>query len=103
MARQRPKKKPERNAGGQLPLPTPRQPASSSTSRVLPMQLKVGDRLADETGEWEVIGRPYTTAGGKNAHVRLQRVGQSGSEEVRTWGAHEKVGVKRADAKAPAP
>src|SRR2546425_10053714 len=79
MARQRPKKKPERTAGGQLPLPTPRQPASSSTSRVLPMQLKVGDRLADETGEWEVIGRPYTTAGGKNAHVRLQRVGQSGS------------------------
>ena len=96
MARPRPKKKPERNAGGQLPLPTPRQPASSSTSHVLPMQLKVGDRLADETGEWEVIGRPYATAGGKNAHVRLQRVGQSGSVEVRAWGAHERVSVKRA-------
>jgi hypothetical protein len=33
--------------------------------RVLPMELKLGDRLTDETGEYEVIGRPYTTAGGK--------------------------------------
>jgi hypothetical protein len=23
------------------------------------MQLQIGDRLIDETGEWEVIGRPY--------------------------------------------
>src|SRR5216684_9168644 len=98
MARQRPKKKPERNAGGQLPLPTPRQPASSSTRRVLPMQLKVGDRLADETGEWEVIGRPYTTAGGKTAHVRVQRVGQPDVTDLRTWGAHERIAVRRATA-----
>ena len=61
MARPRPKKKPERNARGQLPLPTQGQPASSSTTRVLPMQLKVGDRLVDETGEWEVTVRPYTS------------------------------------------
>jgi hypothetical protein len=45
MAKPRSEKKPEQNAGGQLPLPTPRQPASSSMTRVLPMQLKVGDRL----------------------------------------------------------
>ena len=62
------------------------------------MQLQPGDRLTDATGEWEVMGRPYTTAGGKNAHVRLQRVGQSGGVEVRTWGAHERVSVKRARA-----
>jgi hypothetical protein len=24
------------------------------------MELQIGDRLADETGEYEVIGRPYT-------------------------------------------
>jgi hypothetical protein len=60
------------------------------------MQLQPGDRITDETGEWEVVGRPYTTAGGKTAHVRVQRVGQSGSVEVRTWGAHERVSVKRA-------
>jgi len=60
------------------------------------MQFQIGDRIKDETEEWQVIGRPYTTAGGKNAHVRVQRVGQSGSVEVRTWGAHEKVSVRRA-------
>ena len=40
------------------------------------MELQIGDRLADETGECEVVGRPYTTAGGKTAHVRVQRVGE---------------------------
>jgi len=40
------------------------------------MQLQPGDRLVDESGEWEVIGRFYTTAGGKTAHVRVPRVGE---------------------------
>jgi hypothetical protein len=60
------------------------------------MQLKPGDRLSDETGEWEVVGQPYTTAGGKNARVRVQRVGEPAVTDLRTWGAHEKVSVKRA-------
>ena len=47
-----------------------REPASPATIRGLPMQLQVGDRLAAATGEWEVIGRPYMTAAGKNALVR---------------------------------
>ena len=59
------------------------------------MQVQIGERLTDSTGEWEVAGRPFTTAGGKNAHVRLQRVNQPGVTEIRTWGAHEKVSVKR--------
>ncbi|PYN78793.1 MAG: hypothetical protein DMD96_20815 [Candidatus Rokuibacteriota bacterium] len=58
------------------------------------MQFQIGDRIKDETEEWQVIGRPYTTAGGKNAHVRVQRVGQSGGVKVRTWGA-------RAPSRAP--
>jgi len=62
------------------------------------MDLKVGDRLGDETGEWETIGRPYTTASGKNARVRVQRVGDLAVTELRTWAAHEKVSVKRAAA-----
>jgi hypothetical protein len=66
------------------------------TARVLPMQLKIGDRITDETGEWEVVGRPFTTAGGKNAQVRLQRVDKPGVTEIRSWGAHERVCVKRA-------
>ncbi len=98
MARPRPKKKPERHAGRQLPLPTPRQNASSSTTRVLPMQLHVGDRLIDETGEWEVTVRPYTSPGGKNVHARVRRVDQPATAEERTWSAHERISVKRATA-----
>ena len=28
----------------------------------LPMQLQIGDRMTDSSGEKEVVGRPYTTA-----------------------------------------
>jgi hypothetical protein len=59
------------------------------------MQLQIGDRMTDSTVEWQVVGRPYTTNGGKNAHVRVQRVNQSGVTDIRTWGAHERVSVKR--------
>lgn len=67
--------------------------------RVLPMELKLGDRLADERSEWQVIGRPYTTGGGKTAHVRVESVNQPGVTEIRSWGSHERVGVKRAEGK----
>ena len=41
----------------------------------------------NSSGEWEVVGRPYTTNGGKNAHVRVQRANQSGVTETKMWGA----------------
>ena len=59
------------------------------------MELQIGDRLADETGEWEVVGRPYTTNAGKDTHTRVKKVGQPDVTEIRTWGAHERVSVKR--------
>jgi hypothetical protein len=62
------------------------------------MELRVGDRLTDETGEWEVIGRPYTTNAGKDARVRVQRAGKLGGTEIRIWRAHERVSVKRTTA-----
>src|SRR5437879_2303467 len=95
MAKPRPEKKQERKAAGQLPLPTPRAPVSSNATRVRPMQLKVGDRLADETGEWEVTVRPYTSPGGKTVHARVRRVDRPDTVDERTWGAHERVAVKR--------
>ena len=55
MGRSRPAKKRDRN--GQPQLPGPRTAAPSAERRVLPMELQIGDRLADETGEWEIIGR----------------------------------------------
>jgi len=53
MARQRSEKKPE------LPVPAER--------RVLPMELHIGDRLVDETGEWEVIVKVKTLYVGLDA------------------------------------
>ena len=61
----------------------------------LPMQLQTGDRMTDSAGEWEVVGRPYTTAGAKNSHVRVQRVADPGVTETRLWGSYEKVTVIR--------
>ena len=60
------------------------------------MDLRMGDRLADETGEWEVICQPYTTNAGKDARVRVRRIGQPDVTEIRIWRAHERVNVKRA-------
>ena len=73
-----------------------RESAAPAGRCVLPMELQTGDRLVDESGEWEVIGRPYTTAGGKNARVRVQRVGELRCHHLRTQGAHERVAVKQA-------
>jgi hypothetical protein len=58
------------------------------------VELQVGDRLSDKTGDWEVIGRPYTTAGWKDARVRVQRVGKSSDTEIRIWRARERVSVR---------
>ncbi len=60
------------------------------------MQLQPGDRITDETAECEVTGRPFTTAGGKNAHARVRKVSQPELTDIRTWGAHEKVSVRQA-------
>jgi hypothetical protein len=71
MAKPKPEKKPA------TPEPTP--------TRVLPMELKIGDRLVDETGEWEVVSRPYTTAGWQDrarSRPASRRAPQSPSPEL---------------------
>jgi hypothetical protein len=60
------------------------------------MELRIGDRLIDETGEWEVRGPLYRSPGGKNAGARVRRVGRPDVTKIRTWGAHERITVKRA-------
>jgi len=74
------------------------KPNKLTDIRVLPMELQIGDRIRDETGEWAVIGRPFATAAGKNAHARVRKVVQPAVTDLRTWGAHEHVSVKRASA-----
>jgi hypothetical protein len=63
--------------------------------RVLPMQLPVGDRLGDASGEYEVIGRPYSTVVGKTVNVRVRHVDNPDVTMIRSWSAHERVAVKR--------
>jgi len=91
-----PEKKRARDAGGQLPLPPPRAPAPPAPTRILPMELQVGDRLVDATGEWEVIGQPYTTAGGRIVHARVQIIDRPASWQIRNWDAFKRISVKRA-------
>ena len=72
-----------------------RQSAASAERRILPMDLLVSDRLTDETGEYEVIARPYTTLMGKTVHVRVKRVDNAEATMIRTYAAHERVSLKR--------
>jgi hypothetical protein len=81
MARPRPEKK--------------REPRAATDTKILPMELQVGDRLADRTGNWEVIAPPYSTAGGRMVHARAQKIDQPASWEIRNWDAVKRVSVKR--------
>jgi hypothetical protein len=76
---------------------------SAGLTKVLPAQLRIGDRLVDESGEWQVLARPYTTAGGKTVSVRVQRADNPSVMAIRVWGAHERVSVTRAAAEPDEP
>ena len=95
MARPRPAKKRPKVKPVQPPLPGMPPPDPPGTTRVLPMLLRISDRLTDETGEYEIIGRPYTTNAGRDVHGRVRRVDNAEVTMMRSWGAHERVSVKR--------
>jgi hypothetical protein len=75
-----------------------REPKAAGDTKILPMEIRVGDRLADETGELEVIAQPYTTAGGRMVHARVQKIDQPASWEIRSWDASKRISVKRTGA-----
>ena len=77
-------------------LPKGSTSEAPADQKILPMELRVGDRLNDETGEWVVIDRPFTTEAGKNVHVRVRRVARLATIDLKTWAAHERISVKRA-------
>ena len=52
----------------------------------------------EKTGEFEIIGRALHHETPGRTLTRVQKVGQAGVTEIRTWGAHERVSVKRASA-----
>jgi hypothetical protein len=59
------------------------------------MELRVGDRFADEAGEWEIVGRPVTKRGGKDVHAQVQRPADPASRREAIWPAHERLEVRR--------
>jgi hypothetical protein len=63
---------------GKSRAPEPKEPAAKDTLSILPVQLQIGDRYSDETGEWEVVGHPFTTGGGKVVHARVRKVNEPG-------------------------
>jgi len=73
-------------------------PAKPVEIRVLPMELRIGDRLTDSDGEWEVISRRYATTSGKLVSARVRKIGRPETADLRTWSAHERVAVRRASA-----
>ena len=56
----------------------------SAPAKILPMQLRVGDRFSDETGEWEIASQRYPTAGGESVTANVRRVDQPATVEDRT-------------------
>ncbi len=75
--------------------PEQREPETPASLRLLPMELQIGDRLTEETGEFEVVSRPHPSAGGKLVSAHVRKVGRPEVAELRTWGAHERISVKR--------
>ena len=83
----RQEKKRQQSKPVQPPLPGMPPPEPPFTARAFPMQLQVGDKLTDETGQWGVVGRPRTTGGSKKTEARVQRADKPGLTETRTWGS----------------
>jgi hypothetical protein len=78
------------------PAEKKRKPPAVDDTKIFPTELQVGDRLADKTGEWQVIAVPYSTAGGRMIHTRVQRIGEPASWQIRSWDASKRIGVRRA-------
>jgi hypothetical protein len=72
-----------------------RYPSCAST----PIDLQVGHRLTAVTGEWDVIGPPFTTAAGKTVHARVRKVTAPPLTELLTWEADERISVRREEGK----
>ena len=82
--------------GARPRLPKKREQKSPPDNKILPLELRVGDRLTDERWEWEVIAPPYTTAGGRMVHARVQRINEPASWQIRSWDAFRRISVVRA-------
>src|SRR5262249_43034803 len=80
-------------------MPSRRQPVREPTVSIFPNQLRIGDRLTDADGEWEVASNPQGYRGGKDVEARAQRVGRPETQRVMTWPAYERLTIRRPEKK----
>lgn len=73
------------------------------TVRVLPMEVRIGDRFTDADGEWSVVTRPAVFHEGHLLSATVRRVDRPGVEKSVRWPAHEKLRVRRGAAARPEP
>ena len=69
--------------------------SSMRTRRMLPMDLRVGDRFTDEEGDWEIVTHPVAYRDGKAFEATVRPVDHPGSDKGVTWPAHERVTIRR--------
>jgi hypothetical protein len=67
----------------------------ADTLSLLPMEIQVGDRFADDGFEWQVMTHPAALHGGKSLRARVQRAGLPETERDMTWPAHVRVDIRR--------
>ena len=70
-------------------------PRDSAVRHYRPSALaaRVGDRVVNTNGEWEVVGGPWSVAAGTRVYVFVQRSGAPGTKREPAWAAHEKITV----------
>jgi hypothetical protein len=69
------------------------RPAEPVEQRVLRCSFRSATAWPTRPGEYEVIGRPYTTNAGKDVHVGVKRVDNAEVTMIRSWSAHERLAV----------
>ena len=73
----------------------PALPLDQSTTRVLPMQLRVGDVVIDGNGDdWEVVSGPVGITK-KYMVARVRVPGRPETEKEQRWEAYERVSVRQ--------
>jgi hypothetical protein len=77
----------------------PHRAAAPRRVPVLPMEIRIGDRLSDADGEWDVVTHPAVFHDGHVLSATVRRVGPPREEKTVHWPAHQKILVRRAAAR----
>jgi hypothetical protein len=62
---------------------------------LLPVQLRIGDRVVDADGEWEVTNGPWSMAAEKTVYVFVQRPGDPDTKQEMAWATRQEITVLR--------